>query len=191
MTEETETEAAVTTIELSHFATITLNGDGTGSIESPLFDDRPERWEEDPFHVAVDALLSLALLHALAGVDVAGRPYECGIEQQLGELVDGLVVFSFHCFTEKTETEAAATTIELSHFATITLNGDGTGSIESPLFDDRPERWEEDPFHVAVDALLSLALLHALAGVDVAGRPYECGIEQQLGELVEGEAEEG
>ena len=85
----------------------------------------------------------------------------------------------------------AATTIELSHFAVITLNGDGTGSIEGALIgEDRPERWEESPFHFAVDNLFGLALLHALAGVDVGGRAYERAFEQQLEELTEGYEED-
>ncbi len=77
------------------------------------------------------------------------------------------------------------TQIELSHFAVITLNGDGTGSIEGSLIEDRPDGWEDDPFHVAVDNLFGLALLHALAGVDVSSRKYEMGFEQQLEDLVE------
>lgn len=93
--------------------------------------------------------------------------------------------------TEEIENQTEKTTIELSHFAIITLNGDGTGTIDSRLLDGRADRWEEDPFSLAVDSLLSLALLHALAGVDVAGRPYERGLEQQLQELIEGEEEEG
>lgn len=86
MTEEEETP--ITTLSLSHFGTITLNGDGSGSIESSLIEDRPDGWEEDPFHVAVDNLFGLALLHALAGVDISARPYEMGFEQQLSELVE-------------------------------------------------------------------------------------------------------
>lgn len=88
MTDQTEGEAPLTTIELSHFAVITLRGDGTGTIEGSLIEDRPEGWDEDPFHVAVDALFGLALLHALAGVDVGSRAYERGFEQQLGGLVE-------------------------------------------------------------------------------------------------------
>ena len=75
--------------------------------------------------------------------------------------------------------------VELSHFAVITVNGDGTGSIDGSLIEDRPDGWEDDPFHVAVDNLFGLALLHAIAGVDVGGRPYEVGFEQQLESLVE------
>jgi len=88
MTDEIEGDSQPNTIELSHFAVITLNGDGTGSIDGALIDDRPDGWEEDVFHVAVDSLFGLALLHALAGVDVGGRPYERGFEQQLQDLVD-------------------------------------------------------------------------------------------------------
>jgi len=76
-------------------------------------------------------------------------------------------------------------TVELSHFATITIRPDGSGSIEGPLIDDRPDEWEHDPFHVAIDNLFGLALLHALAGVDVSARAYERGFEQQMSELVE------
>lgn len=83
--------------------------------------------------------------------------------------------------TDKDQTQL----IELSHFAVITLNGDGTGSIDGALIDDRPDGWEEDPFHVAVDSLFGMALLHALAGVDVDSTPYARGFEQQLNELVE------
>lgn len=83
--------------------------------------------------------------------------------------------------------EENTTQIELSHFAVITLNGDGTGSIDGSLIsdDERPDNWEDDPFHVAVDNMFGLALLHALAGVNVGGRPYEAGFEQQLEALVE------
>lgn len=81
--------------------------------------------------------------------------------------------------------EDNTTQIELSHFAVITLNGDGTGSIDGSLIEDRPDGWEDDPFHVAVDNMFGLALLHALAGVDVSGRPYEMGFEQQLETLAE------
>lgn len=88
MTDELESENQPKTIELSHFAVVTLNGDGTGSIGGALIDDRPKGWEEDPFHVAIDNLFGLALLHALAGIDVGGRPYERGLEQQLQELVN-------------------------------------------------------------------------------------------------------
>ena len=83
------------------------------------------------------------------------------------------------------QTDAKSKQIELSHFAVITLNGDGTGNIDGGLIADRPEGWEADPFHVAVDNLFGLALLHALAGVDVGARAYERGFEQQLSELVE------
>lgn len=81
--------------------------------------------------------------------------------------------------------EDNTTQIELSHFAVIVLNGDGTGSIDGSLIEDRPDGWEDDPFHVAVDNLFGLALLHALAGVEVGSRPYEMGFEQQLEALVE------
>jgi len=81
--------------------------------------------------------------------------------------------------------EGETNTIELSHFAVITLKGDATGSIDGALINDRPEGWEESPFHVAVDNLFGLALLHALAGVDVGGSGYGKGFEQQLNELVE------
>ncbi|MHC4432492.1 MAG: hypothetical protein ACYTBS_11695 [Planctomycetota bacterium] len=81
--------------------------------------------------------------------------------------------------------EGNSNTIELSHFAVITLNGDGTGRIEGALIDERPDEWQTDPFHVAVDSLFGMALLHALAGVEVGGRPYERGFEQQLAQLVE------
>ena len=87
MTDQIKGDSQPSTIELSHFAVITLNGDGTGSIDGALIDDRPDDWEQDPFHVTVDNLFGLALLHALAGVDVGGRPYERGFEQQLQELV--------------------------------------------------------------------------------------------------------
>lgn len=80
--------------------------------------------------------------------------------------------------------------IELSHFATITVRPDGSGSIEGELIDDRPDNWEEDPFHVAVDNLFGLALLHALAGVDVGSSAYERGFNQQLNELVENYSED-
>jgi len=89
------------------------------------------------------------------------------------------------------EGETKSNNIELSHFAVITLNGDGTGSIDGPLINDRPEEWESDPFHVAVDNLFGMALLHALAGVDVGSRPYERGFEQQLSTLVEEYGDEG
>ena len=88
------------------------------------------------------------------------------------------------------EIEGDKSTIELSHFAVITLNGDGTGSMVSALLEDRPDGWEEDLFHVAVDNLLGLALLHAIAGVDVGGRPYERGLEQQLQLLAEEQGED-
>lgn len=88
MTDEKEESGQEITIELSHFAVITNNGDGTGSIDGALINDRPDGWERDPFHVAVDSLFGLALLHALAGVDVGCRSYERGFEQQLQDLVD-------------------------------------------------------------------------------------------------------
>ena len=60
MNDETQNqEPKVQQIELSHFATITLNGDGTGSIDGSLIDERPEGWEEDPVHVAIDNLFGL------------------------------------------------------------------------------------------------------------------------------------
>ena len=76
MNEENETQETpeIRQIELSHFATITLRGDGTGSIEGPLIDERPDGWEEDPVHVAIDNLFGLALLHALAGVERFSQP---------------------------------------------------------------------------------------------------------------------
>ncbi len=88
MTDETQSDNQSKTIELSHFAVITLNGDGTGSIDGALIDERPDGWESDPFHVTVDNLFGMALLHALAGIDVGGRAYERGFEQQLAALVE-------------------------------------------------------------------------------------------------------
>ena len=88
MTDEIKGDTQPKTIELSHFAIITLNGDGTGSIDGALIDERPDEWEQDPFHVTVDNLFGMALLHALAGVDVGGRAYERGFEQQLASLVE-------------------------------------------------------------------------------------------------------
>lgn len=76
-------------------------------------------------------------------------------------------------------------TIELSHFATITIRPDGSGSIDGALIDDRPDGWEEDPFHVAIDNLFGLALYHALAGVDVGSKEYALGFEHQMSDLVE------
>jgi hypothetical protein len=86
MNDQTEENTNETKIELSHFAVITVRGDGTGSIDGAMLDDRPEEWEQDPFHAAVDSLFGLALLHALAGIDVGCRAYERGFEQQLNEL---------------------------------------------------------------------------------------------------------
>lgn len=89
MSEENENqEPQVRQIELSHFATITLNGDGTGSIDGPLIDERLDGWEEDPVQFAIDNLFGVALLHALAGVDVTSRAYERGFEQQINSLVE-------------------------------------------------------------------------------------------------------
>jgi len=77
------------------------------------------------------------------------------------------------------------TTYELSHFGTVTVNGDGTGSIDGAMIDDRPDEWQIDPFHAAVDALFGLALFHAIAGVDVAAPGYTRGFEAQMNALLE------
>jgi len=82
-------------------------------------------------------------------------------------------------------TEENEKTIELSHFATITIREDGSGSIDGALIDDRPDGWEDDPFHVAIDNLFGLALYHALAGVDVGSKAYARGFELQMSDLVE------
>ena len=87
------------------------------------------------------------------------------------------------------ENETKTKAIEFSHFGVITLNGDGTGSIDSGLLDDRGDDWEEDPFHAAIDALLGLVVRHAIAGIDVTSRGYERGFEQQVADLVEAEGE--
>ena len=77
-------------------------------------------------------------------------------------------------------------TFELSYFGIIiTTDGEGNGSIDTPLINDRPDGWEEDPFHVAVDAVLGVALYHALTGIDVTDERYAKGIEQQLMALSE------
>lgn len=70
---------------------------------------------------------------------------------------------------------------ELSYFGiVIEVFDDGAGAIHTPLTDDRPEEWEDDPFHVAVDTVLSLALFHACAGIDVSDSAYEKGLEAAL-----------
>ncbi len=80
--------------------------------------------------------------------------------------------------------EGIEKTIELSHFGiSIELDGEGGGSITTPLTEDRPDDWEEDPFHVAVNTVLSIALYHAIAGVDVTADAYSKGIEAQLLEI--------
>lgn len=86
-------------------------------------------------------------------------------------------------------TEENEKTIELSHFATITIRPDGSGSIDGALIDDRPDGWEDDPFHVAIDNLFGLALYHALAGVDVGSKEYALGFEHQMSDLVESYAD--
>lgn len=88
MTEDISETLGEKQIELSHFAVITIRPDGTGSITGNLIEGRPDGWETDPFHVAVDNMFGLALLHALAGVDVSGRAYERGFEQQLESLAE-------------------------------------------------------------------------------------------------------
>lgn len=77
-----------------------------------------------------------------------------------------------------------AKSIELSSFATITINEDGSGSIDSYLFEDRPDDWQGDPLHVAINYVFGLALHHALSGVDVTSPSYEYGFNQTMIELV-------
>jgi hypothetical protein len=80
--------------------------------------------------------------------------------------------------------EGVERTIELSHFGiTIELDGEGGGTISTPLTEGRPSDWEGDPFHMAVDTVLSLALYHALSGVDVANELYSKGVEAALVEI--------
>ncbi len=89
MTDQIEEETTEpTTYELSHFGTVTVNGDDSGSIDGAMLDDRPDEWQIDPFHVAVDALFGLALFHALAGVDVGSAQYTRGFEAQMNALLE-------------------------------------------------------------------------------------------------------
>lgn len=76
-------------------------------------------------------------------------------------------------------------TIELSHFATITIREDGSGSIDGALISEKPDGWEDDSFHVAIDSLFGLALYHALSSVDVGSKEYALGFEHQMSDLVE------
>lgn len=81
--------------------------------------------------------------------------------------------------------------IELSHFAVVKINEDGSGSIHGSIIDDRPENWEEDSFHFAIDNIFSLVLFHALSGVDVGSDEYVRGFEQQMTSLAESFTEDG
>jgi len=77
-------EDIVKTFEIGHFGImVELDGEGGGRINTPLIEDRPDNWEEDPYHVAVDTVLGLTLFHALHGVDVTADNYAKGIEAQL------------------------------------------------------------------------------------------------------------
>jgi len=83
-------------------------------------------------------------------------------------------------------------TYEISHFATVTVRADGSGTIDGSLIDDeeRPEDWKADPFHVAVDTLFSAALYHALSGIDVGSEAYCRGFEHAMQEISEEYGEE-
>jgi len=78
-------------IELSSFATITIDENGCGSIDSYLLEDRPDDWQGDPLHVAINYVFGLALHHALSGVDVTSESYEYGFNQTMVDLVANFV----------------------------------------------------------------------------------------------------
>jgi hypothetical protein len=71
-------------------------------------------------------------------------------------------------------------TIETNCFGiVVTLDGKGGGAIKSDLHDDSTEsdRGERLAFNDGMDAIESLVLAHAVAGIDIAQPAYLEGIE--------------
>jgi hypothetical protein len=68
--------------------TLELNGDGGGSISSDLNDevDGENEWE-----ASVDALESLILAHACAGIDVTAPAYIEGIQTAVEAITNNLL----------------------------------------------------------------------------------------------------
>ena len=69
---------------------LTTVGEGHGSISSTLYEDwlRGEAGEEDRLKAVVDAVESLILGHAAAGVDVTAPAYLEGLETALQAIVN-------------------------------------------------------------------------------------------------------
>lgn len=69
-------------------------------------------------------------------------------------------------------------TIQLPCFdITVTLTGDGGGSITSDLHDEIGDFYEDSVYNFGIDALESLILAHAVAGIDITTPAYIEGIE--------------
>lgn len=61
---------------------------GTAEIHWPLMDNRPDDWDEYPFHIALDTLFETVLQHVLRGVDITDSAYQNGIEAQIAKISD-------------------------------------------------------------------------------------------------------
>lgn len=63
----------------------------------------------------------------------------------------------------------------------VTLDGEGHGTITSSLHDNNTVMTEEDvQYHAAIDALESIIMAHAVAGVNIESYAYLEGIEIAL-----------
>lgn len=91
MMEEKEYPIVKDKINLSHFAVIEIledeGGGKRGVIHAKILDEKPDDWEEDPLWKSMDSLFSMALYHALAGVDVGSDEYARGFEHVVDDLV--------------------------------------------------------------------------------------------------------
>lgn len=69
-------------------------------------------------------------------------------------------------------------TIQLPCFdITVTLTGDGGGSISSDLHEETGDFYDDSVYNTGIDAIEAMILGHAVAGVDITTPAYVEGIE--------------
>jgi len=62
----------------------------------------------------------------------------------------------------------------------VSLTGDGGGNITSDMHEETGDFYDDSVFNTGVDAIESMVLAHAIAGIDIESPAYVEGIETAL-----------
>ena len=70
---------------------VSLTGDGGGNITSDLHEETGDFYDDSVYNTGIDAIESMILAHAIAGVDVEEPAYLEGIETAVDALAQSAV----------------------------------------------------------------------------------------------------